>query len=168
VPGTRNVFTTTVDLTGIAFLTEARRLSPLLSRLRFQTTERTGAEWDLDYDIKKGRINSSTALLDYRIGTFTIGGGDAFLRLPGETSTTDTQLFNQFRVLLGYGATNKRGFSGAANIGFDANKGFLQYASAQTTYNWDCCGMSVEYRRFAFALANIGSFGNLGRKERLF
>ena len=181
VPGARNVFTTTVDLTGIAFLTEARRLSPLLSRLRFQTTERTAAEWDLDYDIKKGRINSSTALLDYRIGPFTIGGGDAFLRLPGETSTADTQLFNQFRVLLGYGATNKRGLSAAANIGFDANKGFLQYASAQTTYNWDCCGFSMEYRRFAlgqvrnenqfrftFALANIGSFGNLGRRERLF
>lgn len=107
-------------------------------------------------------------------------GGDAFLRLPGETST-DTQLFNQFRVLLGYGATNKRGISAAANVGFDANQGFLQYASAQTTYNWDCCGFSMEYRRFAlgqvrnenqfrftFALANIGSFGNLGRKERLF
>ncbi len=181
VPGARNVFTTTVDLTGIAFLTEARRLSPLLSRLRFQTTAQTGAEWDLDYDIKKGRINSSTAMLDYRLGPLTIGGGDAFLRLPGETTTTDTQLFNQFRVLLGYGATNKRGFSSAANIGFDANRGFLQYASAQTTYNWDCCGFSVEYRRFAlgqvrnenqfrftFALANIGSFGNLGRRERLF
>ena len=182
IPGTRNVFNTTADLTGIAFLTEARRLSPLLSRLRFQTTERTGAEWDLDYDIKKGRINSSTALLDYRIGQFTIGGGDAFLRLPGEnTSTTVTQLFNQFRVLLGYGGTNKRGFSAAGNVGIDANRGFLQYASAQTTYNWDCCGFSVEYRRFAlgqvrnenqfrftFALANIGSFGNLGRRERLF
>jgi LPS-assembly protein len=182
VPGTRNVFTTTADLTGIAFLTEERRLSPLLSRLRFQTTSRTGAEWDLDYDIKKGRINSSAALVDYRFGPFTVGGGDAFLRLPGENmSSVDTQLFNQFRILLGYGGTNKRGFSAAANVGIDANKKFLQYASAQTTYNWDCCGFSVEYRRFAlgqvrnenqfrftFSLANIGSFGNLGRRERLF
>jgi LPS-assembly protein len=182
VPGTRNVFTTTADLTGIAFLTEARRLSPITSRLRLQTTERTGAEWDLDYDIKKGRINSSTALLDYRVGPFTIGGGDAFLRLAGENATSpDTQLFNQFRILLGYGGTNKRGFNAAANVGIDANRGFLQYASAQTTYNWDCCGVTVEYRRFAlgqvrnenqfrfsFSLANIGSFGNLGKRDRLF
>ena len=183
--GARNVFTTTADLTGIAFLTDPRRLSPLISRLRIQTTSRTDAHWDLDYDIKKGRINASTALLDYRLGRFTIGGGDAFLRLPEEATNTTTtpgpQMFNQFRLLLGYGATNKRGFSGAANIGFDADSDFLQYASAQTTYNWDCCGFSVEYRRFALgqvrnenqfrftlSLANIGSFGNLGRRERLF
>jgi LPS-assembly protein len=51
----------------------------------------------------------------------------------------------------------------------------------QLAYNWDCCGLSVEYRRFAlgavrnenqfrfnFALANIGSFGNLRRQEKLF
>ena len=80
VPGTRNVFTTTVDLTGIAFLTDARRLSPLISRLRFQTTARSDVEWDLDYDVKKGRINASTALIDYRFGPITVGGGDAFLR----------------------------------------------------------------------------------------
>ena len=92
--------------------------------------------------------------------------------------STAPQAFNQFRVLLGYGYPTKRGFSGAANLGFDANLGFLQYAAVQTAYNWDCCGLSVEYRRFAlgsvrnenqfrfnFALANIGSFGNLRRQE---
>ncbi len=184
-PTRRNVFTTTADLTGIAFLTEARRLSPLISRLRIQTTSRTDAEWDIDYDFKQGGINSSIALVNYRIGPFTIGGGDAYLRTPGQdlgsSTTTAPQRFNQFRVLLGYGHPNKRGFSGAANFGFDANLGFLQYSAAQTTYNWDCCGLSFEYHRFAlgsvrnenqfrfsFALANIGAFGNLRRQERLF
>jgi LPS-assembly protein len=84
-------------------------------------------------------------------------------------------------VLLGYGYPNKRGFSGAANVGFDANLNFLQYAAIQTTYNWDCCGISAEFRRFnlgtvrdenqfrfTFALANIGNFGNLSRRDRLF
>ena len=88
-------------------------------------------------------------------------------------------MFNQFRVLFGYGQPNKRGFSGATNLGFDANLGFLQTPAVQTAYNWDC-GFSVEYRRFAlgsvrnenqfrfnFALANIGSFGNR-RQEKLF
>src|ERR1043165_2530444 len=70
VPGVRNVFTTTAALTGIAFLTDQRRLSPIVSRLRVQTTDRTDAEWDLDYDIKKGLINASTALLNYHTGPF--------------------------------------------------------------------------------------------------
>ena len=44
----------------------------------------------------------------------------------------------------------------------------------------DCCGFSAEYRRFnfgvrddaqyrvAFSIANIGTFGNLKKQERLF
>ena len=182
VPGQRNVFTTTADFTGIAFLTEARRLSPLISRLKFAATSRTEAEWDIDYDFKQSRINASTAFVNYRFGSYTIGGGDAYLRAPSDTpGATGQQVFNQFRVLFGYGQPNKRGFSGATNLGFDANLGFLQYAAVQTAYNWDCCGLSVEYRRFAlgsvrnenqfrfnFALANIGSFGNLRRQEKLF
>ena len=181
VPGQRNVFTTTADFTGIAFLTQARRLSPLISRLKFQATSRSEAEWDIDYDFKQSRINASTAFVNYRFGSYTIGGGDAYLRAPSDTPTTGQQMFNQFRVLFGYGQPNKRGFSGATNLGFDANLGFLQYAAVQAAYNWDCCGFSVEYRRFAlgsvrnenqfrfnFALANIGSFGNLRRQEKLF
>jgi LPS-assembly protein len=185
VPGQRNVLATTADFTGIAFLTDARRLSPIISRLRFQPTTRAEAEWDLDYDIKKGRINTSTAFVNYRFGEFTIGGGDAYLQAPGELSPSTpiptARAFNQFRVLLGYGHANKAGFSGAANLGFDANLGFLQYSAAQIAYNWDCCGVSVEYRRFAlgsvrnenqfrfnFALANVGAFGNLRRQEKLF
>jgi len=50
VPGRRNVLTSTVDLTGIAFLTEARRLSPLISRVRVSTSARSDLEWDVDYD----------------------------------------------------------------------------------------------------------------------
>jgi LPS-assembly protein len=182
VPGQRNVFTTTADFTGIAFLTEARRLSPLISRLKFRATSRTEAEWDIDYDFKQSRINASTAFVNYRFGRYTIGGGDAYLLAPSDTPTPQAQqAFNQFRMLFGYGQPNKRGFSGATNLGFDANLGFLQYAAVQAAYNWDCCGLSVEYRRFAlgsvrnenqfrfnFALANIGSFGNLRRQEKLF
>ena len=185
VPGTRNVFAATADLTGIAFLTDPRRLSPIISRLRFQANSRTDVEWDLDYDVKKGRINASTAILNYRIGAFTLGGGDAFLQPPGETLPSaplpQPKRFDQYRLLLGYGHPNKRGFTGAANIGFDAHLNFLQYASAQTEYNWDCCGFNVEYRRFAlgsvrnenqfrftFTLANISAIGNLKRQERLF
>jgi LPS-assembly protein len=183
INGRRNVLSTTADFSGIAFLTEPRHLSPLISRLRVQTTSQTDAAWDIDYDFKEHRVNASTALFNYHFGDYTIGGGDAFVQaLPGiVNSTTPPQDFNQFRLLLGYGHPNKRGFSGATAFGFDANLGFLQYATVQTGYNWDCCGVSLEYRRFAlgtvrnenqfrfnFTLANIGSFGNIRKQETLY
>jgi LPS-assembly protein len=185
VAGRSNVLTSTVDLTGIAFLSSARHLSPLISRLRIQTSAKTDIEWDMDYDFTLGHMTASTVLVNYRVGPFTLGGGDAFLQVPPEAPNPNTlppaQQFNQFRLLLGYGHTGKQGFSAATNIGFDADLGFVQYAAVQTTYNWDCCGFNVEFRRFAlgsvrnenqyrftFALANLGSLGNLRRAERLF
>ena len=199
VAGQRNVFTTTEALTGIAFVTQPRHLSPLVSRMRAATSSRTDTEWDLDYDFQLHRINASTLLLNYNVGAFTIGGGDAFLQIPQpatstsvipsegtctpatSTTTQPTCKFQQFRAALGYGGLTRRGLSAASSLGFDAETRQLQFATAQTTYNWDCCGVTLEYRRYAianvrnenlfrftFSLANIGSFGNLRRQERLY
>ncbi len=185
VAGRRNVFTTTADFSGIAFLTEPRRFSPIISRLRAYPGHRTEVEWKLDYDTTAGRISASTALVSHRIGNFFFGGSHAFLNVPGEifvsTPIAGPSQFDQFRWLVGYGHPNKRGISAAANIGFDINSGFLQYSAFQTSYNWDCCGVSFEYRRFALgsvrnenqfrfalSLSNVGTFGNLRRQERLF
>jgi len=197
VPGQRNVFTTTEELTGIAFLTEPRHLSPLVSRLRVASGSRTDTEWDIDYDFQLHRVNATSLLLNYNAGPFTFGGGDAFLQIPqtnalqpglsegkcapAGSSTQITCKFQQFRVSLGYGGLARRGFSAATSFGIDAETRQLQFATAQTTYNWDCCGVTLEYRRYAianvrnenlfrftFSLANIGSFGNLRRQERLY
>ena len=197
ITGQRNVLATTEDLTGIAFLTEPRHLSPVVSRLRVATGSHTDTEWDMDYDFQLSRINASTLLLNYNAGPFTLGGGDAFLQIPQTNatpaglsegkcgpSTVSTQItckFHQFRVALGYGGLTRRGFSAASSFGFDAETRQLQFATGQTTYNWDCCGITLEYRRYAianvrnenlyrftFSLANIVSFGNLRRQERLY
>ena len=190
VTGQRNVFTTTEDLTGIAFITEPRHLSPLVSRLRVATSSRTDTEWDLDYDFQLGRMNASTLLINYNMGPITVGDGDAFLQIPQQSNSSSvpsegkcslTCKFQQFRVALGYGGLNRRGFSAASSFGFDAETQHLQFVTAQTTYNWNCCGVTMEYRRYAianvrnenlfrftFSLANIGSFGNLRRQERLY
>ena len=197
IPGQRNVFTTTEDLTGIAFVTQQRHLSPLVSRLRAATGSHTDTEWDMDYDFQLSRVNANTLLVNYNLGGFTLGGGDAYLQIP-QTSPTPSGLaegkcgpsvgtsqitckFQQFRVALGYGSLTRRGFSAATAVGFDAETRQLQFGTAQTTYNWNCCGVTLEYRRFAianvrnenlfrftFSLANIGSFGNLKRQERLY
>ncbi|HEU4414805.1 MAG TPA: LPS assembly protein LptD [Candidatus Angelobacter sp.] len=199
--GTRNVLTTTADFTGIAFITDPRRFSPVVSRFRLRTSGHSDLEWQLDYDTKKGRINSSTLYTGFHFGDFFVGASHAYLQVPGEkviNPSDGTQLpicsphifnqaacvpplFNQIRAQVGYGSPTKRGWSAAANIGFDREFNLLQYSAAQTAYNWDCCGLSFEYRRFslgsvrnenqyrfAFTLANIGSFGNLKRQERLF
>ena len=85
------------------------------------------------------------------------------------------------RMLLGYGAPNRAGLSAAAGAGLDLKLDSTQYITLQTSYNWNCCGLTVEYRkynlgtvrddgtyRFNFTLANIGSAGNLRRTEALF
>ncbi len=186
IPGQRNVFATTIDLTGIAFLTQPRHLSPLVSRLRVETSARTDVEWDMDFDFQNNRTNASTLLANYHIGQVTIGGGDAILQIPGQTAAASANLadiarFNQFRAAVGYGSAIKRGFSAAGSFGFDADLAQLQFVSAQATYNWNCCGMTLEYRTytvanvrnenlflFNFSLANIGSFGSLRQLGRLY
>ena len=195
ITGQRNVLTTTEALTGIAFLIEPRHLSPLISRLRIATGTHTDTEWDADFDFQLDRVNMSTLLLNYNSGPFTFGAGDAILQIPQTTPPSVTEgkcgpvigtsqitcRFQQFRVALGYGGLTRRGLSAAASLGFDAENRQLQFATAQTTYNWDCCGITLEYRRynitnvrnenlyrFTFSLANIASFGNLRRQERLY
>jgi LPS-assembly protein len=185
VAGQRNVFTTTAEFSGIAFLTEARRFSPVISRLRVNTTRHTDLQWNLDYDTKKGRINASTTLVEHRMGDIFVAGSHAYVRVPGEifvsTPLPGPSQFNQLRWLVGYGHPNKRGLSAAANVGFDIGSGFLQYSAFQSSYNWDCCGINFEYRRFALgsvrnenqfrfalSLSNVGTFGTLRRQERLF
>jgi LPS-assembly protein len=185
VLGRRNVLSTTVDFAGIAFLTEPRRFSPIISKIRARTSANTDLQWEFDYDPQKGRINASTILANYRLGDFFLGGSHAYLRVPGEIFATTPLVgpdrFNQVRAIVGYGHPNKRGLSAAANVGVDENFEFLQYGAFQWSYNWDCCGIAMEYRRlalgsvrnenqyrFSFNLANVASFGNMKRQERLF
>jgi len=185
VPGRRNVFTDTADLSGIAFLDSPRAWSPVVSKLRLQTSANTDVQWQLDYDSVRGRINSSATFAEYRLGEYFFGGSHTYFHVPAnsvtETFSNAPLVFDQFRALVGYGHPNKRGFAGGASVGYDQNRDFLQYAAVQTSYNSDCCGLSFEYRhtnvpgvnvenqyRFAFTMANIGTFGNMRRQERLY
>ena len=183
--GRRNIFDTTLSLSGVAFLTEAREISPLVSRLRVQTSEKTDVEWDFDYDTGASKFTSDNVFFDMHQGNVFGGLSYARLNAPGRFYTQGTSSavsnFSQLRMLLGYGSPTKTGLGVAANAGYDLNVGALQYAALQTSYNWNCCGVSVEYRkfelgsvrnenayRFNFTLANIGTAGNLRRAERLF
>ena len=196
VPARRNVFDTTLSFSGIAFLTEQRDTTPVISRFRMRTSSHTDIEWDADFDTGAKRFTSSNIFLDAHEGPLFGAVSYARLNAPGRSFTekidsnnaslatltaSNVSDFSQMRVLLGYGTPSKPGLSAAANAGFDLKQTSLQYGALQTTYNWNCCGVSIEYRkyelgsvrnegtyRFSFTLANIGTAGNLRRTQRLF
>jgi len=182
IPDRRNVFDTTLDLTGIAFLTEGRNLSPLASRLRFEAIHNFRIEWDMDYDPRGGRLDVDNVSAGYSIGPTTIGVGHALLNAVDEKGSAASLLQSQqLQPFLEIGKPNAGGFNLAANGGYDFVNRDLQYAGVQAVYNWNCCGLSVGYRRFAlgsvrdetqylysFTLANFGSVGDIRRSNTVF
>ena len=190
VPGQRNVFDSTVDFTGIAFLTQPRRFSPIISRLRMQDAK-SDVQWALDYDPVLHQLNASTILVGRRIGDlgkWYVAGGQTYMREPAESTPIAGQpslglnIYNQYRIMVQYGNVAKKGLSGAAAVGVDDRLSYVQAATVQTNYNWDCCGVAFEYSRWAFAptisqensfrfsfsLSNIGTFGTIQRLQRLY
>ena len=188
----RNVLETTLDLSGVAFLTgQPRGFSPIVSQMRLSATSHLDIEWDMNYDTVLDKFTQSNTFFDVHDGDWFGGVSYARLNAPGRfqrldvnTTTNTTSLlsdFSQMRMLLGYGTPLKRGFSAAANVGLDLTIPQPQYGALEVNYNWNCCGLSVEYRkyelgsvrnensyRFNFTLANIGTAGNLRRAQRLF
>jgi LPS-assembly protein len=182
IPGRRNVFTSTLDLTGVAFLTEPRYLSPLISRMRFEAVHNLRIEWDMDYDPKPGRFGADNVFAGYSWGITTIGIGHALLNAPNEQGSKAALIQSQqLDPFLQIGRQNRVGFNVAMNGGYDFVNGALQYAGVQAVYNWDCCGLTFGYRRFAlgslrdetqylysFTLANFGSVGDIRRSNAVF
>jgi LPS-assembly protein len=187
LPDERNVLTTTLNFTGTAFLDGPRDYSPVISRLRLRTTSATDVEWDLDYDTKTGRINSSNVFAGYRHENWYFGIGDFKLNVlqapvtsPENVSAAVTN-YNQLRLLFTYGNPARKGLSFGTNAGYDFVQSAVQFGGVEANYNWDCCGFSAEYRRYAlgsvrnenqylfsFTLAGVGTAGNLRRAVRIF
>lgn len=172
--GQRNVVESSNALTGYAFLNGPRRQSPIVSQMRIQS--KVGVEWRADYDIVRRRIVNSSLGVDLRLGKLFMVASHSHL----DTDPVLAPKANQVRGQIQYGGDNQVGWSYGFTSGYDYLKGSLQYISSQITYNTDCCGFSLQYRRFnfnvfndnqfrlAFAIANIGSFGTLRRQERIF
>lgn len=158
--GTPNPLDTTLDFTGIDFLTEPRHNTPVISRLRVRTSEATDAEWDLDYDVKEGKITSSNIYAGYRKGIWNLQFGDAYMNVPlGYTPLTTARAplpspnspnpYNQIHLLATHGAANRLGLSEGLSTAYDLVHQQLQFGAAQMQYNWNCCGIDFQYRRFS-------------------
>jgi LPS-assembly protein len=198
--GPRAILDTTLDFSGISFMTRPRDIAPIVSRLRVRTSEKIDVEWDFDYDTCAApssvagaaattgcnrKFTANNLYVDVHEGDIRAGASIARLNAPAR-SYVEGQLssvadFTQMRVWFGLRDSAKPGFSTAASAGIDLDLGTIQYGAIQTSYNWNCCGVSVEYRKyelgtarndngykFNFTLANIGSAGNLRHQDQVF
>jgi LPS-assembly protein len=182
ISGRRNVFDTTLDLTGVAFLTSPEKRAPIISRMRFEAIDNLRVEWDMDYDPRAGQLNANNLFAGYTKGRTTVGLGHALLNAVDESrGSASTIKSQQLQPFLMIGKPSKAGFNLAANGGYDFVLGQMQYAGVQTNYNWDCCGLTFGYRRFrlgtvrdetqylySFTLANFGSVGDIRRSNSVF
>ena len=176
IAGQRNVVFSGIDLTGFSFLDGPRNYSPVVSILRASPRPGVGIQWEADYDPLKHTFVNSIFSTDVRIKKYFISAGSNIVK-PDPVISPPA---NQIRAQFGYGDPNRKGWNSAFSTVYDFRQGRQIFAIAQVTYNTDCCGMSFEYRRLdfgirddtqfkvAFSIANVGTFGNLKKQERLF
>ena len=120
IPNRRNVFDSTLDLSGVAFLTSPRNLAPITSRLRFEAIDNLRVQWDLDYDPKAGRFDADNLYAGYSWGRTTVGVGHSMLNAVEENgSAASTIKSQQMQPFLSIGKPSGRGFNLAANGGYD-------------------------------------------------
>lgn len=187
VPDTRNVFQALDMVTPFAFADEPRRFSPINSDLLITPGGRYDAEIRFDLDTLRHRISTAEALLKIRatdnvnfsVAEFSVD--NTAVGVPPPNNAALQPAAHQFRVQGGYGESYKRGWSASAGVGYDIKQNILQNDFFEVSYNGTCCGISLEYRRLSLGqirtenqfrvslnIANIGTFGNLRREEKLF
>ncbi len=192
VNGQRNVFQALDSISPFAFAFGPRNSSPIVSDFKITPGGPYDLEQILQYDPHIQRLVTIGTLVKakpYREFFTTI----AYFRLDDNPSPSDLAslppgqtpfqqpLSSQIRALAGYGSENRKGFNFTGGVGYDFTNKTLQSQIVQASYNGSCCGLAVEYRRInlgtvrtenqfrvAFIIANIGTFGNLRRREKIF
>lgn len=187
-PGRKAVFDPTISLTGFAFA-RGRRLSPLVSVLKFSPSGSYDTELRADFAPHGGGVLNAGITSHLRRGVFGLSLTDFFINRTAGLSTPltpATQLsklpsFNLLRLLATYGDVNRGGLSGAFGVDYNFSQGIAHQFVSQVSYNFGCFALDVEYRRFALgalrrehqfrvalSLANVGTFGNLKPRQRLY
>jgi LPS-assembly protein len=175
VEGQRNTVLSALDLTPYAFIDGPRNYSPVVSVLRMSPMSNFGLEWRTDYDPLRHMVVNSGVGADMRIGEYSFSLLHNTLRGVPLLSPPSNQFSGQFRI----GNENRRGWNAGFLANYDFKYGIMRFATTQLTYNSDCCGFSIQYRRiglqgrnenqymFSFSVANLGSVGTLKRQEPL-
>jgi len=176
--GQRNVLEPLDSISPFAFALGPRNSSPIVSDFRITPGGLFDTENLLEYDPQISKVTVIGTLVKikpYREFFATL----AHFRL--QDNPILQPLSNQVRLLTGYGSETRRGFNVTTGISYDITNSALQDQLVQVSYNGKCCGLALEYRRFAlgqvrtdnqfrvaFIVANIGTFGNLRHQEKIF
>jgi len=193
VNGQRNVFQALDSISPFAFAFGPRNWSPIVSDFKITPGGLYDVEQILQYDPQIQRLVTIGTLLKvkpYReffatVAYFRLNANPAFselpLKPPPQLLNFEQPASNQIRGLVGYGSETRKGFNLIAGVGYDFENKTLQNQTVQLSYNGSCCGLAVEYRRInlgqvraenqfrlAFIIANIGNFGNLRHREKIF
>jgi LPS-assembly protein len=177
VNGQRNVFEAFNSISPFAFAFGPRNWSPIVSDFKIMPGGLYDLEQILQYDPQVQRLVTVGTLLKikpYREFFSTV----AYFRL---TDNPEQPPSDQVRALLGYGNLTRKGFNFTTGVSYDFTNQTLQSQLVQVSYNGGCCGLALEYRRInlgqvrtenrfsaTFIIANIGSFGNLRRQDKIF
>ncbi len=178
VDGQRNVLASFTALSAFSFADRAKRFSPIISDIRINPGGRFETEYRLDFDPREGRVTASGLAVNSRPYK------ELFLSLTHFSVRNAAMLApfsNQIRFQLGYGSVNRRGWNFLWGASYDFRQKFFQNNVVQVSYNGACCGIALEFRRLAlgpiraenqlrvaFSIANVGTFGNVRRQERIF
>ena len=178
VPGQRNVFQALDSITPFAFAATPRNWSPIVSDVLLTPGGKYDAESIIEYDPQLDKVTTIGTLLKVKpYSEFYATVAD--FRLQGNPVVQPPS--HQIRGVIGYGNQVRKGWNVAAGVSYDILSNTLLNQYVQVSYNGGCCGLSVEYGRFNLAtvrsenqfrvglmLANIGTFGNLRKQERIF
>jgi len=177
IPGQRNVFDSTIDFSPYAFLDQARHFSPIDSTLRLYPSHRFSIESVLDYDTVRHRLIAGSLRGTVRQKKLFATIGHEFIYTAPDLAPNA----NQLQTIVGYGSSSALGPNLVWLAVPDLHNGYLTYSAVQASYNLDCCGVTAEWRRYALgparnenqwriaiSFANVGTFGNIKKNERLF
>lgn len=186
--GNRVVFEPTISLTGFAFA-QGRHLSPIVSVLKFSPFSNYDTELRADFNPAGGGVLNAGITSHLQQGPVGLSVTDFFINRTAALSTpltptgdlADVPSFHLLRAVASYGESSRKGFSGAFGMDFNFAQRVAHQVVSQVSYNFGCFALDFEYRRFALgdlrrenqfrvaiSLANVGTFGNLKPRERLY
>ncbi len=187
-PGKKVVFDPAISLTGFAFA-QGRRLSPLVTVLKLAPSSNYDTELRADFNPSGGGVLNAGVTSNLRRGRVGLGLAEFFINrtallsqpLPPATPLSSLQSFNLLRAVVTYGDFHRKGLSGAFGTAYNFTQGIAHQAVSQVSYNFGCFALDFEFLRLALgplrrdhqfrvalSLANVGTFGNLKPRERLY
>ncbi|HEV2350360.1 MAG TPA: LPS assembly protein LptD [Terriglobia bacterium] len=188
LPGQRVVWDPTISLTGFAFA-QGRRLSPLVTVLKVAPSPTYNMELRADFNPNGGGVLNAGITGTAHHGPLGVSLTDFYINrtaalltpLPPTTTLSQLSSYHLLQTVATFGNLNRKGFSGAYGIYYNLAQGSALQTVGQATYNFGCFGIDFEYRRFALgalrqdnsyrvalSLSNVGTFGNLRTRERLY